>query len=268
MQTWRCILRPMDPLELRTWIAAKIEAHAPDRDRDDTHAVRLLEAVAALRGEPGKTTVFGLALPSQGIVDPEPLIARGIELLRSWEQRIAPHLRDELALLARRFHIPLASEPRPVRPPTTHRLQIWLPVVLDDDEADEETIYTSPDVLRSFDGVRLRDDLDLVDLPCLRVASGGDPGAVSPYPAYGWAVGGTIALAYDPADATLSAWLTFSLTRAPTGEELDRFLASVRDELLFTRWGTNLEWDCEPDPETISIRLEPRVQRYTVTAVG
>jgi hypothetical protein len=256
----------MDPLKLRTWVAAKIEEHAPDNERNDANAVRLLDAVAALRREPGKTTVFGLALPEQGVADPEPLVARAIELLGIWEQVIAPELRDELAILAKRLRIPLASQPRPVRAPTTHHLQIWLPVVLDDFEADEETIYTSPAILQSFDGVRLRDDCDLVDLPCMRIASGGDPGAVSNYPVYGWATSGVIALAFDSARATLSAMLTFELTRAPMAEELDRVLTTVRDELLFTGWGMNLDWDCEPDPETISIHLKPQVERHAVIA--
>jgi hypothetical protein len=260
------MLAAMDPLKLRAWIAAKIEEHAPDNERDSASAVRLVDAVAALRREPGKTTVFGLALPAQGVVDPEPLVARGIELLRIWEQVIDPDLRDELAMLAKLVHIPVASQPRPVRAPTTHQLQIWLPVVLDDFEAAEETIYTSPAILQSFDGVRLRDARDLIELPCLRIASGGDPGAVSNYPVHGWATGGEIALAFDPERSTLSARLTFELTCAPSAEELERFLTAVRDELLFTGWGMNLDWDCEPDPETISIHLQRQVERYAVTA--
>lgn len=258
----------MDPLKLRTWIAAQIEEHAPDNKRDHANAVRLVDALAALRNVPGKTTVFGLALPAQGVVDPEPLVARGLELLRIWEQVSEPNQRDELAMLAKRLEIPLASQPKPVRAPTTHHLQIWLPVVLDDFEAAEETIYTSPAILRSFDGVQLRDDRDLIDLPCLRTASGGEPGAVSNYPVYGWATGGEIALAFDPVHATLSARLTFELARAPSAEELERFLTVVRDELLFTGWGMNLEWDCDPDPATISIQVQPRIERHAVTALG
>jgi hypothetical protein len=133
----------MDPVALRAWIAAKIEEHTPDVELDGTRAVRLLDAVAALRRTPGKATVFGVALPEQGVSDPEPLIARGIELLRIWEQVIDPASRDELAMLAQKLHIHLDSQPRPVHPPTTHQLHVWLPVVLEDSEADEETLYTA-----------------------------------------------------------------------------------------------------------------------------
>jgi hypothetical protein len=75
-------------------------------------------------------------------------------------------------------------------------------------------------------------------------------------------------LVFDSTDGTLSARLTFDLTREPTASELDGLLATVRSELFFTSWGMNLDWDCDPDPLTISIRVTPRVQRHAVIGAG
>ena len=241
----------MDPTKLRTWIAGKIEEHAPNRERPGD-AVDLLVAAEALRGTPGKSMAFGLQLPADGVLEPEPLVARCLELLRAWAPFVPPASGGEFARAIARLEAPMGSSPAPRR--GAHVLRVWCPAVLEDFESNEELVYDAPEVLREYDGVALRNRVELTELPCLRAA------------ASGWAFGGAASLAFDGQEGTLSACLSFDLDRKPTQAELDRLLAAIRDELFFTSWGLNLEWDCDPKPDTAAVRVRRQIARSRIDA--
>jgi|HubBroStandDraft_6_1064221.scaffolds.fasta_scaffold220226_2 hypothetical protein len=254
----------MDPAKLRAWVSEQIEQHGPAHGRTPETAARLAMAAVALRGDRNREQIFGLQLPPEGVADAAPLYDRCVELLRAWETALDEASRTELAEIGHVLGIPLATSWSPPTWTTTHILDVFTAVEIDDYESPTGLVYDSPDVLEKFDNVWPLDDPNFADVLCLREASGGTILQDINHPNYGWAHDGDVHLAFDPTTQKLRAHYVFELSREPSPAELERFLRAFRDEFPDSGARNNLEWDRPAEPETACVHLGREIESYRI----
>ncbi|MGE0867030.1 MAG: hypothetical protein AB7P03_00605 [Kofleriaceae bacterium] len=96
-------------MEIDSWLAEQIEAHAPERESDPAAAARLAEAYAALAN--AAQQAFGLAIPAE-VPDRERLRTRALELLKQWLAKLDPEHKEKIRAQMAGYGLPV-SRPLP-----------------------------------------------------------------------------------------------------------------------------------------------------------
>ncbi|MBX3187245.1 MAG: hypothetical protein KF819_09525 [Labilithrix sp.] len=250
----------METAAALTWIAKQIEEHAPAVGASPNQAARLAAAAAALRPGSLAKQVFGLEISDR--TDPRfaALFERSMELLAAWPAVLDDESSAEIAALMVELGLPPSVAPT-ARPTTAARMRVLLSVKVEDLSTDEPT--TDPAVLAAFDGARLVGSVDLVDIPCIRTATGGSFALKGVHEAYGWAHGADVDMVFDAASGALRCRLTFELSRTPLAGEVRGLLDAIEGELLFTPWGLNLDWDRTADDDYHAL-VAPEIVQHVV----
>jgi hypothetical protein len=201
--------------------------------------------------------VFGLDVRDRSGL--EDLYERCLVLLRAWSAILDDRTRAELAALMESIGLPSFAEPTP-SPKTTARLEVFLPVTIEDRETDEPT--SDERVLAAFEGATVRGGDRLADIDCVRRATGGSREIVGVHEDYGFAHGSAVELVREGGAGPLRCRITFELSRAPREDELRALLDVVEKELLFTGWGLNLEWHGGPEDDGHRVGVGARVEEH------
>src|SRR5688572_15793374 len=105
----------MQPMQIDTWLADQIEAHAPERESDPAAAARLAEAYAALAN--AAQQAFGLAIPTE-VPDRDRLRTRALELLKQWLAKLDAEQKDKIRAQMAGYGLPVGGPlPSSVPPP-------------------------------------------------------------------------------------------------------------------------------------------------------
>lgn len=247
--------------EIHDWVALQIERARPGA-ADVSAVPRLADAAAALRNPTSGRQVFGLQPPPGGIPGAGALAERCLDALRAWAPMLDAETSEALALQLRDLGLPpIVAAPEPPTP--TLALHVFVGARIEDLETGEKV--DDPALLdrvgNLVHGAPERSDFSLVDIPCIDAVVSSEEER--------WATDGWAELFYDDQERALRCRLTFDLVRAPTPEELSVLLDAIENELFFTGWGMNLDWDFElpTELEDLSVYTDTKVLAHRLLPI-
>ena len=209
-------------------------------------AINLIQAAKAFAGF--RSQVFGLDLGTTklgALPGHEERVRRIRELFREWldftEGPVRQQIVDELKWSDMGDWLGVEA---PVTG-ATHSVVFEIRVAVSDSETDEAV--SSPR-LAELDGCSEEGALDLTELAPLRDLD--------------WLVEGDLVLRYDQARAALRGYLEFRASTRPSDDDIARLRSIIEEELFFSGWGMNLEFDAPVDGW--HIHVEPDVVSFSI----
>ncbi|MEM6732055.1 MAG: hypothetical protein AAF658_10900, partial [Myxococcota bacterium] len=200
-----------------SWVASKIEEHAPDQAPDITAATRLVDAAIVLQSN-GEGQLFGLQVSTSGLSDRERLLAKACEVISLWLPALPDGWqRDELVERIRTHELDVAVGEVAPEPEVAIRLQFYLgtEVANSDDESDsfEETVEDAGR-LASLDGVRPFSTMGPADVGVGEAFDAEKKSRVGLFPQR-FIVGSEAVLRFDKESSRLFCVFTFDCSEEP-----------------------------------------------------
>jgi hypothetical protein len=230
--------------KVHDWIAARIEESRPGNP-DVNVVTQLCDAAASLRGQ-GSGQVFGMQVDAASVTGASDLADRALAVVTEWLPTLTTDQHAAIGSVLAKLGLPAvggAVAPLPKR--VVSKLLVWTKAEVVD--IDTSAVITDPTIIARFEGARPSSDLG--DPLCLVDATEGDDGF--------W-IGGDAELVLDHARTGLRCLLTLDLARVPTTEQVNRLLGVIENDLFFTGWGLNLDWEVEDQDglENVSVSVD------------
>jgi hypothetical protein len=230
--------------QVTRWLEGKIAEHSRARTDDLSAAVRLADALRALRSEGRGGQAFGLELPAD-LPTRAALCELALSTLLEWRpDLVAAGTAGGLGIVRELLEDVGMLEPAPP-PAIVGRCIVVLEAGLVDFESGKPII--DPALFALVHGTVEASGQALRDVSCLDRVDFFD--------------GAQLELHFDREAQALRGWLVFDAHCEPTAAEMDALVQIVEQELLYTGWGMNLGWDTPAELEPLNARIDirPRV---------